>query len=119
MPFTQPPITLLPASAAQPIRSIPDLIDWNTDNNPDELFCVQAVRDGEAMRITFAQLGDAAVRCGERLRSDLRLEEVGDGNGDGMAKGAEKSAPVALFMDSDVGLIVHLFALMGMGVPVC
>ena len=27
-------------------------------------------------------------------------------------------APVALFVESDVGLLIHLFSLMGLGVPV-
>jgi hypothetical protein len=53
------------------------------------------------------QLRDAISRRCAQLRVDLQLKP-----------GRKKSAPVALVMDSDVVLLVHLFALMGMGVPV-
>ncbi|KAF2675587.1 acetyl-CoA synthetase-like protein [Lentithecium fluviatile CBS 122367] len=121
-PFTQPPIRLLPASPDQPIRTIPELVDYNAARNPGVLFCVQAVKDGAAVRITFAQLRDAISRCSARVRAELRLRgpagEGEDGDGDGGGTGTGKSAPVALFMNSDAALVVHLFALMGIGVPV-
>ena len=105
--FERPPVTLLPASAEQPIRTIPELIDYNATHNPDLLFCVQAVKDAVPVQITFGQLRDAISRRCARLRVELQL-----------IPGPKKSAPVALVMDSDFELLVHLFALMGMGVPV-
>jgi acyl-CoA synthetase (AMP-forming)/AMP-acid ligase II len=106
--FKRPPVTLLPASAEQPIRTIPELIDYNATHNPDVLFCVQAVKDAAPIQITFGQLRDAILRRCARLRVELQLRS-----------GPKKSAPVALIMDSDLELLVYLFALMGMGVPVC
>jgi hypothetical protein len=105
--FKRPPVTLHPASADQPIRTIPELIDYNATYNPDVLFCVQAVKDAAPVQITFGQLRDAITRRCAQLRVDLQLKP-----------GPRKSAPVALVMDSDVVLLIHLFALMGMGIPV-
>ena len=105
--FKRPPVTLLPASAEQAIRTIPELIDYNATHNRDAVFCVQAVKDAAPVQITFGQLRDAISRRRARLRAELQLDP-----------GPNKSAPVALVMDSDVELLVHLFALMGMGVPV-
>jgi acyl-CoA synthetase (AMP-forming)/AMP-acid ligase II len=106
-PFKRPPVTLHPASSDQPIRTIPELIDYNATHNPDVSFCVQAVKDAAPVQITFGQLRDAISRRCTQLRVDLQLKP-----------GPKKSAPVALVMDSDVVLLVHLFALMGLGVPV-
>lgn len=105
--FKRPPVTLLPASAEQAIRTIPELIEYNATHNRDEVFCVQAVKDAAPVQITFGQLRDAISRRCAQLRAELELDP-----------GPKKSAPVALVMDSDVELLIHLFALMGLGVPV-
>ena len=105
--FKRPPVTLLPASAEQPIRTIPELIDYNATHNPDVLFCVQAVKDAAPVRITFGQLRGAISRRCAQLRVELQLKP-----------GSQKGTTVALVMESDVELLVHLFALLGMGVPV-
>lgn len=105
--FKRPPVTLLPASAEQAIRTIPELIDYNATHNRDVVFCVQAVKDAAPVQITFGQLRDAISRRCARFRAELQLDP-----------GPKKSAPVALVMDSDVELLIHLFALMGLGVPV-
>ena len=31
---------------------------------------------------------------------------------------ADKAQPIALLMDSDISVLVHMFALMGLGIPV-
>lgn len=106
-----------PATDGTRMRSVPELIQYNAETNPKTLFCYQATKPAEGSdpdapppvaAVTMRQLRDAVWRCARRLEAELGLAE----------RPAEKSAPVALFMDSDLGLLIHLFSLMALGVPV-
>ncbi|KAF2968004.1 hypothetical protein GQX73_g5534 [Xylaria multiplex] len=96
------------------IRSVPELVDFNAVTNPDALFCVQAIKGLADKAVTMGQLRDAVIRCKFALQKSLYIRSpiaTEDGK-------ILKSPPVALFMDSDLGLLFHLLALMGLGVPV-
>lgn len=102
------------------IKTACDLIDFNADRNPDHLFCLQAEKSPNGsknpsfLRITYRSFRDMVLRCQQWIEEHIReihLPILIDGK-------TVKSRPVALLLDSDIGLLVHLFALMGMGVPV-
>ena len=99
------------------IRTVPELVDYNASHNPDYLFCHQAQKTGDAFRlfdVTHRQLRDAVVQCQEWLLVSVQELERPFTNENALIV---KGRPVALFMESDVGLWIHLLALMGLGVP--
>ncbi|KAH6635416.1 hypothetical protein B0J18DRAFT_418741 [Chaetomium sp. MPI-SDFR-AT-0129] len=137
-PFIRPKFSALPKSPGsdakgdageQPheIESLLDLIAFNVEHNPNHMFCVQASlpKDHDATddnndsknpgqvpfdgrSITFRELGVAVVACASWL-SGLGLRRVDD-------QGRPK--PLALYLQSDVGLFILLSALLSLDVPV-
>ena len=110
-PFVRAKLYLPIVGAAAPnsisIHTRPDLVDFNAQHNGDHVFCYQARKHDSGTRlieITHAQLRDAVLRCQAWLRTHV-------------AGHMSKSRPVALFMESDVGLWIHMLALLGLGVP--
>ncbi|KAF2258971.1 putative NRPS-like enzyme [Lojkania enalia] len=106
-----------PCKASQ-FRTLPSLIDFNATYNPDYLFAIQAQKHGdsstELVEISHAQLRDAILRCQAWLETEVReLQKPVRKDGEVI-----KGSPVALLMESDVGLFVHQAALLGLGVPV-
>jgi hypothetical protein len=111
----------VPSSNDQHIRSIPELIDYNARVNPEALFCYQALKSTDALGdtdvpppvavVNMAQLRDAVWHCSQRLLGELGISRENK-------TPTGKPAPVALFMDSDLSLLIHLFALMALGTPV-
>lgn len=103
---------------ASSIRTLPELLEYNAKHNPTYLFCQQVRRCNGSLQlldVTHGQLRDAVLGCQGWLREIVKeLELPYPRENDRVAKGP----PVALFMESDVGLWVHLLALMGLGVPV-
>lgn len=96
------------------IRSLPDLIDFNAEANPDHTFCIQAEARPPSdsgtqfgtRRISFKDLKNAVGACSEWL-----VENVGQSR-------ATDSRPVALYIESDVGLFIYIAALLASGIPV-
>ena len=110
------------AKDQQSIRSIPDLVHFNAVNNPDHVFCLQsrqvskdATLGFEFTPITYSQLAQAVGRCCDWILSNVpgifeaRIDQDGT---------VRKSAPVALFMESDAGLFIYLVALLTLNIPV-
>lgn len=89
------------------IRSLPELIDFNAIHNPDHIFCIQAQPDNSFVRVTCRQFKEAIDRCAWWM-----VENKVAQNGD------NKRTPVALLMESDLGLLIHQFALLSLGIPV-
>ncbi|WQF86924.1 Putative AMP-dependent synthetase/ligase domain, phosphopantetheine binding ACP domain, AMP-binding [Colletotrichum destructivum] len=94
------------------LHSIPELIDFNATHNPSHPFCVQAKPTDPFDTVSHAEFKVAVSRCAAWLKQNLPLRQASGGN-----SAATKMAPVALFMESDVGLVIHEFALMSIGVP--
>ncbi|KAL9599306.1 MAG: hypothetical protein Q9219_003933 [cf. Caloplaca sp. 3 TL-2023] len=96
------------------IRSLPDLIQFNAENNPDHVFCVQEERSkgrpAGLVQITFSQLRDIVAQCIERISSHL----VGLNS----PEADTNATPIGLFLESDVTLFVHISALLWMKIPV-
>lgn len=137
-PFIRPKFNALPRSPGthakgdvgeeqQEIESLLDLIAFNVEHNPNHVFCVQASlpKDHNAAHgddnsknlghipfdgrpITFRELGVAVAACASWL-NELGLRQLDD-------QGRPK--PLALYLQSDVGLFILLSALLSLDVPV-
>lgn len=95
------------------VHSLPELIDFNAVHNPDHLFCVQARSNEPPINVTNAQFKLAVDQCAQWIATNVKLPTAATKNG------LAERPPVALLMESDFGLIVHQFALVSMGIPVC
>ncbi|KAI9152366.1 Non-canonical non-ribosomal peptide synthetase ascB [Paramyrothecium foliicola] len=111
------PFIKAPANFASPerlerhIHSLPELIDFNAQNNGDHPFCIQAKPTGELDTITHADFRIAVANCARWLKENLPLGPARSDNA------LTRKAPVALFMESDFGLVVHEFALLSLQIP--
>jgi len=117
-PFLTPVIDLVRASE-DGINSLSDLVDYHVKRNPDYPFCVQATRklgeDGYSLAsITYRILGGAVSRCVSWIEMHVATNPVDTAS---VGEGGGTRPPVALLMDSDLGLAVHILSLMAMGVP--
>ena len=105
----------------QTVRNIPELIEYNAKFNPDYTFCVQAEKaldDGSAglLHVTHNQLKHAVLCCSRWLKSllhELVLPQTTKERVDN-----RKGPPIALLLDSDINLLIHVYALISLGVPV-
>ncbi|KAI1746540.1 hypothetical protein F4782DRAFT_545223 [Xylaria castorea] len=101
------------------ISSLPDLIRFNAHENPHHIFALQSELseatlvesegDRHGVQITFKQLDEMVRACASWIRkvviSDNRYAELGE------------QAPIAIYVENDVGLFLHLAALLSMDVP--
>jgi acyl-CoA synthetase (AMP-forming)/AMP-acid ligase II len=119
--FTRPNINLdVTAVRDDEVRTFPELIDFNARENPDHTFCIQATKQAGSTSlafnsITFSHLKDGILQCCAWLEANVSEME-----GPKRLENASfvKGAPVALFMESDVGLFIHQISLISLGVPV-
>jgi hypothetical protein len=107
------------------ILSLPDLIEFNAEENPDQIFCLQVeshygnTEEGSSgghqyrtCPITFAQLAEAVFSCSLWIQKSLNPLNH-DRNQ--VTRGRK---PVALYLESDVGLFIYLAALLSLDIPV-
>ena len=97
------------------IRTISELVEYNALHNPDHVFCIQARRHQESISVSCFQLKQAIVQCSDWLIAYVKELELPQEDEDGVLR---KGRPVALAMDSDIGLLVHLLSFLSLGVPV-
>lgn len=125
-PYFRPTVPSRESEAANgqdTIASLPHLIQYNAKENPDHIFCVQAeVKSNEAhdvtdvsrfdaRRITFSQLDRAVDTCATWIHKIVKPSSPLDTS-------SSTPRPIALYLESDVGLFIHLAALLTMDVPV-
>jgi hypothetical protein len=103
------------------LKTIAQLLDFNAKNNPNYIFCVQAerplddVKGPPLLRLTHKSFQAMTLNCQIWTQEHVKelqipiLDEKGT-----IAKGA----PIALLLDSDIGLLAYFFALAGLGIPV-
>lgn len=114
--FTRPKFSPLPpvngeALARDSINSLPELIRHNAIHNGDRLFCVQGQGIGEtSLTISFKELEDAISACsfwvkGQLHSSQAELETAG-------------RRPIALYLESDIGLFIYIAAMLASSIPV-
>ncbi|KAK7998983.1 hypothetical protein PG991_014658 [Apiospora marii] len=93
------------------VQSLIELIDFNHAHNASHTFCIQAKSDGGLSPITHAEFKVTVSRCAIWAHDTLSGTVVPND-----ITTADK-APVALLMESDVGLVIHEFALISNGTP--
>ncbi|KAI0551133.1 hypothetical protein F4679DRAFT_594173 [Xylaria curta] len=100
------------------ISSLPDLIRFNARENPHHVFALQselreAVTESEddryGVQITFKQLDEMVSACGSWIRKAVVSSNQ-------YTKLDEKE-PIAIYLESGVGLFLHLAALLSMNIP--
>ena len=119
--FRRPAFSALPPTVSneKQILSLPDLIRYNGEHNKDHLFCIQTETNQEigvnsygAKRITFGDLENAVENCAEWMQNIFQpVEKLG-------IPPLNIKNPVAVYMESDVGLFVHIAALQALNIPV-
>ncbi|KAL8793052.1 MAG: hypothetical protein Q9195_004363 [Heterodermia aff. obscurata] len=112
--FKPPPISLDPNTQSG-ILTLPALVDFHAANNPHHLFCLQVQRDNVGLRVSYAILQHAIVGCQAWLRDQAIGLQSPVVDADGHVK---KCAPVAILMESHVGLAIYVLAGMGLGIPI-
>lgn len=111
--FLSPKLSLDPIDGLS-LRTLPELVDFHSENNPKYLFCLQAERDNGFMPVNYERFKRAIIRC----QTWLGEQAVGlhppirDASGH-----VKKCAPVAILMESHVGLAIYVLACMGRGIP--
>lgn len=94
------------------INSLPELIDFNAVHNPDHILCIQARSNDPFVNVSHAQFRAAIDQCVQWITDNVKLPT------DTPKNSLTERHPVALLMESDIGLLVHQFALLSMGIPV-
>ncbi|KAK2037948.1 acetyl-CoA synthetase-like protein [Colletotrichum somersetense] len=117
--FRPPDVSLEHASASGSL-TLPELVDFHAENNPEHLFCLQAEANEAGnghnfVPLSYEKLQRAIIRCQAWLRQQTTSLHPPETDADGSVK---KCAPVAVLMESHVGLVICVLACMGMGVPV-
>lgn len=112
------PDTLKQKRGPRSVRTVPELVDFNAVHNADYTFCHQARKDDSGnthlVSITHLEFRDAVLCCQEWLKSTINNLQLPVLQENGVIS---RSTPVALLMESDIGLFVHIIALLGLGVP--
>lgn len=94
-----------------PVQSLIELVDFNHAHNASHAFCIQAKSDGALSPVTHAEFKAAVSRCATWAHSVFSNAVATDGIG------KSEKTHVALLMESDVGLVIHEFALISKGTP--
>lgn len=104
------------------ICSLPDLIHFNAVHNPNHVFCLQTKESQDASTsgfdftsITFFDIARAVENCCDWILSNVKNAHPAELVADGSIR---KSSPIALFLESDVGLFTYLAALLTLNIPV-
>jgi hypothetical protein len=121
--FKRPTFDLLVSAETaeqQEIKCLPDLIRFNALNNSDHTFCVQAqlISHDQTLAfkyISFFELDQAVGRCCNWILANVKGVHSAEFAEDGSVR---KSQPIALFMESDVGLFIYIAALLTLNIPV-
>jgi acyl-CoA synthetase (AMP-forming)/AMP-acid ligase II len=111
----------LDRDSASGVRTLPELVEFHVKHNPQHRFCIQSEKplvDKGPYRLTtlsYARLQQAILRCQAWLSDNAPNVHPSFLDEHGMVK---RCAPVAVLMESHVGLAIFILTLMGMGVPV-
>lgn len=100
------------------IRTLPELIEFNSKYNPDHLFCIQALKQPgntyDLLRVTYDDFKQGILQCSKWILSNIKEVELPTSDGENVKKGR----PIALFVESDLNLVLYLFSFLHLGVPV-
>ncbi|PWY93213.1 acetyl-CoA synthetase-like protein [Aspergillus sclerotioniger CBS 115572] len=113
MDFVRPVFNVSRVASTDPaaIHTLTDLIDFNAQSNPHHVFAMQEVcQNGkhiELVSVTFQKLKQAAMSWAHRIQGSLPC-----------LSSSTSRRPVALFLESDINLFIHLAGSMLMHSPV-
>jgi len=97
------------------VKTIPELINFNAKHNGNHVFCLQARKNTDPLAVTHSELKQAVLGCSGWLTENIKGFQLPFRDESGVVV---KGRPVALLMESDVGLIIYLVSLLSLGVPV-
>ena len=98
------------------IQTIPELIEHNAEHNPQHLFCLQARKgNAEPLPLSHLQLKQSIIQCSAWLVANVAEVALPRKIGNILFA---KCPPLALFMESNVGLLIHLYSCISSGIPV-
>lgn len=127
--FQRPAFQLLPIPSETdltlrdplPLRSLPDLVLFDAIHNPHHVFCLQSSQAPgthgqiDFIPITYHQLAVAVEHCCSWLLKTIPNAHAAELTSEHIV---QKASPVALFLESDVGLFIHIIALLTLNIPV-
>lgn len=127
--FQRPAFRLLPIPSHTdptcqkplPLRSLPDLVLYDAIHNPHHVFCFQSRQapgpHGQlhSTPITYHQLAVAVENCCAWLLKTIPDAHSAELDAEHVVR---KASPVALFLESDVGLFIYITALLTLNIPV-
>lgn len=126
--FRRPAFRAVPPRAGthpeqEEVTSLLDLVCFNACHNPTRQFCIQSHANRkqtdqsgpddsgyDGVSITFGQLESAIYNCAESLRKRFSTSYE--------ANSPESRRPIAIYLESDVGLFIHVLALQSLQIPV-
>lgn len=91
------------------------LVDFHGKHNPHHIFCTQTTRHRNLVPVSDAKQQSATAGCQAKLRAENSSLHPPTVDADGVVT---KCAPLAIMMESHVGLAIYVLACMGMGVLV-
>ena len=103
--------------AHSPIKTWPQLIEFNAQHNPHHIFCMQARsnENNDFLTITYNELRHAVVMCSRWLVENVTGLQLPVRQEDNSYK---KGRPVAVLAESDLTLMLYMMASISLGVPV-
>ena len=113
--FQRPKLSLNQKDKIVGAKSLPELIHFNAEFNPTHIFCKQA-------EVAGREGGEPVYRVHDISMKELKLaiESCVVWISCALASSTFKeNGPVALYLESDIGLFIHFAALLEMGIPVC
>jgi hypothetical protein len=118
--FCRPTLNL--GRDAAGVRSLPQLIHFNAQHNPKYPFCIQAEvkRDGAIKDTNEKPPYETHTVTMETLK--ISVDSCADWINHGLSTAADETmkevGPVAIIMESNIGLFIYLAALLELGIPV-
>ena len=98
------------------IRTVPELIEHNAEHNPRHLFCLQARKGtAEPLPLSHLQFKQSIIQCSAWLVANIAEVTLPRKIDNGLFA---KCPPLALFMESNVGLLIYLYSCISSGIPV-
>ena len=102
------------------IKSILELVEFNAQENPHQVFAIQAVKSKSATaprlrRVSYLDLLVAIARYSKWLLSSINELAESDAQ---TGQGGSRKGPIGLIMGNEISLWIHMLSLISLDVPV-
>ncbi|RMD39763.1 hypothetical protein DV735_g5370, partial [Chaetothyriales sp. CBS 134920] len=106
------------------VTTLPELIEFNSKHNPDHLLCLQTLPGFDESKgwlqnflpVTHGSFHRSVMQCQRWLRANIPSLEL-PSQQQSPSGVFVKGRPIAVLMESEIGLFTYLVALIGLGVP--